>query len=267
MKKQTADQTLLKFSSGKFNAKLQQINGKLYSFSLPSGYSCPFAKMCDSRAVLNKETGKYTIKDGKHTEFRCFSASQEVVFPSVRRQREHNFNLLRKLKKANEMVELIQNSLPKDATHIRVHVSGDFYNKEYMKSWLLIAEQNPNVIFYAYTKSLGYWVALKNEIPVNFKLNASKGGSQDFLIDEYNLKFVEVVYSEQEAKEKNLAIDHTDELAFKQDTSFALLIHGVQPKFSQASNAQKELKKADVGQYSRKKIKEKMLKEQLKKAA
>ncbi len=267
MKKQTVDQTLLKFSPGKFNAKLQQIDGVLYSFSLPSGWSCPFAKDCLSKAVLNEETGKYTVQDGKNTEFRCFSASQEIVYPSVRLQRQHNFDLLRKLKKATEMAELIQKSLPKDATHVRVHVGGDFYTKEYMKAWLLIAEQNPNVLFYAYTKSLGYWVALKNEIPVNFKLNASKGGSQDKLIAEYNLKFVEVVYSEQEAKEKGLSIDHDDTHAFKQDNSFALLIHGVQPKGSKAAAAQNELKKADKGQYSRTKIKQQMKEEKAKKAA
>ena len=56
----------------------QYLEGKkVYSFDLLSGFSCPFAKDCLSKATEDSE-GKRTIKDGPHTKFRCFSASQEV---------------------------------------------------------------------------------------------------------------------------------------------------------------------------------------------
>lgn len=239
------------------------MEGKLYSLSILSGFSCPFAKICLAKATL-KPDGHYTVVQGKHAELMCFSARQEVVFPSVRRQREHNFSLLRKFKHAQDMAKLIFESMPKDATIIRIHVGGDFYSKEYMKAWFMVAKQLPNILFYAYTKSIGYWVELLNEVPSNFKMNGSIGGTQDHLLKEHNLKSVHIVYSEKEAKQKRLKIDHTDELAYKQDKPFALLLHGVQPKGTKAAAARLKLQKADIGQYSREKIKQQM---KLKKAA
>ena len=150
------------------------------------------------------------------------------------------------------MSKLIQKSLPEKATVIRIHVGGDFFNENYMRAWTIVAKNNPNVTFYAYTKSLPYWIKLKDEkvIPSNFKLNASKGGRFDSLIDKHKLKYAEVVFSEQEAIDKNLDIDHDDTHAFLQDKPFALLLHGVQPKGSAASNALKALN--GKGSYSKK---------------
>lgn len=176
----------LKFSPG--NAKLKGIP----SISLSAGWACPFAFRCESR--VDMLTGKIT--DGKHTEFRCFSATQENIFPVVRKQREYNFNLLRSLKSSEEMAELIHVSLPNPKKKIiRIHVSGDFFNINYLKAWILVAQRNPNLTFYAYTKSLTYWIEELNNIPVNLKLTASKGGKNDHLIEQYNLKLDQVVYS------------------------------------------------------------------------
>ena len=97
---------MLKFS--KANAKTQALANdaeladyltdkrKIYSLDLLSGYSCPYAKKCLSKAVV-QDNGKRKIKDGKHTEFRCFSASQEVQYTNVYNSRKHNFDLLRNL--------------------------------------------------------------------------------------------------------------------------------------------------------------------------
>lgn len=242
----------LKFSKGSGNAKLSALGGVVYTFSLPSGWTCPAAKDCLSKATKGTD-GRYSIKDGPNTLFRCFSATQEVVYPAVREQRQHNFDLLKKAKRFEDMAILIRESLPKDATIIRIHVGGDFFNYTYMMSWAFIAKTHPKVTFYAYTKSLNYWINLKEAglIPENFKLNASKGGRHDDLIDKHNLKYAEVVYTEQEAADKNLEIDHDDSHAFLKDKSFALLLHGVQPKGSIAAEALKALK--GVGSYSSKK--------------
>ena len=236
----------LKFSSGKSNAKLRALGGKLYTFSLPSGWTCPFAKDCLSKVVgyrngLNDK--KYKIEDGKHTKFRCFSATQEVAFPAVREQRQWNFEMLRPYASSPmEMAIIINDSMPEDAAVIRIHVGGDFFNENYMAAWFLVALLNPEKIFYAYTKSLNYWISLQAEIPANFKLNASKGGRFDDLITKHNLKYAEVVYTEEEAAQKGLEIDHDDSHAFLKDNSFALLLHGVQPAGTPAAAALKELK-------------------------
>jgi hypothetical protein len=116
-------------------------------------------------------------------------------------------------------------------------------------------------LFYAYTKALPFWISRMNEIPSNFKLNASKGGKRDDLIKEHNLKEAVVVYSEKQAEELGLEIDHDDTHAYKGDVSFALLIHGSQPKGSEASNALKDLKKEGWTGYTKKgRSKEEVLK-------
>ena len=256
---------MLKFS--KANAKTQALandaelaqylegNKKIYSLDLLSGWSCPHAKDCLSKAIV-QDNGKRKIKDGKDTQFRCFSASQEVQYTNVYNSRKHNFDLLRNLR-YNDMYELIDSSLPKNAGIVRIHVAGDFFSEEYMHAWYTVALNNPKILFYAYTKSLRFWLAI-NEFPIlhNFVLTASYGGRDDHMIDQFNLRSTKVVFSEAEAEELGLAIDHDDSHAAKpslRDNSFALLIHGTQPAGSEASTALKKLK--GKGSYSRKKLK------------
>jgi len=232
---------LLKFNKG--NAKLSP---KIFTFSLPAGYACPGAKECLSRA--GRHSGE--IKDGLETKFRCFSASSEAMYTAVREQRWHNFDAL-KGKTMAQMWTLIQESLPQKATIIRVHVSGDFFNEDYFDAWMHVARCNPDRIFYAYTKSLHLWVGKRDSIPANFKLNASRGGIHDWMIDTYKLKSAEVVFHPDEAKAKGLEIDHDDTHAYKSDKSFALLIHGTQPAGSPAAKALSVLRKLGWKGYSK----------------
>ena len=255
---------MLKFSKAKAKpqalandaelAEYLQGNRKIYSLALLSGWSCPHAKDCLSKAVV-QDNGKRKIKDGKDTQFRCFSASQEVQYTNVYNSRKHNFDLLRKLS-CGEMVDMINQSLPTNAGIVRIHVAGDFFSQQYMEAWYTVALLNPKILFYAYTKSLRFWLAI-NEFPIlhNFVLTASYGGTHDHLIDEFNLRSTKVVFSEAEAEQLGLAIDHDDSHAAKpslRDNSFALLIHGTQPAGSEASTALKKLK--GKGSYSRKKV-------------
>jgi len=233
---------LLSFQNG--NAKLGK---KIYTFSIVSGYTCPFAKDC--LAKVDRLTGKLT--DGPDTQFRCFSASQEALFPAVRKSRWDNFEKILNAIKNNTLVELIMNSIPKKATVIRVHVAGDFYNQAYFNAWMQVARNRPDIIFYAYTKSISYWVNQLGNIPSNFKLNASYGGKQDSLIEQYNLKYAKVVFSVEQAG--NLKIDHDDTSAYMRDESFCLLIHNTQPKGSEASKALSKLRKLGIGGYGKQK--------------
>ena len=77
---------------GKANAKLkalEKIYGKLSTFSVLSGHTCPYAKECHSQVDL-QANGHRKIKDGPHTKFRCFSASQEVQYTNVYNSRKNN---------------------------------------------------------------------------------------------------------------------------------------------------------------------------------
>src|SRR3954470_20489725 len=68
---------------GKGNAKLDDA---IFTFSLPAGHCCPFARACKSQA--DREAGRIT--DGPHTEFRCFAATGEARGKSVRESRWKN---------------------------------------------------------------------------------------------------------------------------------------------------------------------------------
>lgn len=220
-------------------------NRKVYSFDIASGHSCPYAKDCLSKAVEQSD-GKFKIVDGKNTEFRCFSASQEVVFPSARKMRFANFESLKGLTK-DQMAIAIHENLPANVGIVRIHVAGDFFNQSYFDAWMAVAITNPKILFYAYTKSLPYWVNRIGMIPENFVLTASIGGRKDEMIETYNLRSVKVILHPSESA--GLEIDHTDEHAAipeKRNQDFTLLIHGIQRTNTAASAAISRLKKEKI---------------------
>ena len=267
MKKTKKEKTMLKFSEA--NVKLKKlydvpelqgwlINRRVYSLDLLSGWSCPFAKDCLSKV---HETGEFSkagnarvkLQDGKHTQFRCFSASQEALLPNVYKKRKHNYDTLRGLH-LNDMIHRLNTDLPKDTGILRWHVGGDFFNSDYFFAAINVAMMNPTTLFYAYTKSLKYWIKYRGWVDKidNFVLTASRGGRDDCMIKEHGLRESVVVFSEAEAEKQKLAIDHDDSHAAVPswaDCDFSLLIHGVQPAGSEAGKAVQKL--GGLGTYSR----------------
>ena len=225
----------------KLKAMVAKLGLTLKTFTLPAGHTCPGAKDCLSMA--NRETGQIT--DGDETEFRCFAASAEAVYPSLRKMVWHNFELLKRVLKEcvfiEEVADLICDSLPKKFDIMRVHVGGDYFSRNYFLAWCLVAERNPEKVFYSYTKSLAIIAGIPK--PDNLVLTASRGGKFDNLIDEKGWKEARVVYSEEEAAELGLEIDHDDTHAAFGKENFALLIHGTQPKGSAAGEALKVINK------------------------
>lgn len=228
--------------------KIGRAMAKIYSFDILSGVDCPFAFNCKSRAEI-QEDGSRRIKDGPNTEFRCFSASQEVLFTNVYNSRKRNHDAIHSLETSDAMADALCNALPKNAGVVRIHVSGDFFSHDYFRAWCRVAYRNPEVLFYAYTKSLVYWVANRALVPSNLVLTASYGGRDDHLIEEYGLRSAKVVFSRKQAEDMGLEIDNDDSHACdpsKANQDFALLIHGVQPKGSDAAKALNILKKEEV---------------------
>ena len=246
---------LLKFSKG--NAKLVDT----LIFSIPAGYTCPHAGKCHTFA--NRTTGK--IMDNPHgcsesPEYRCYAAMEEARLPTVRNARWYNFDQLKAARNiyvdqsVNDptkyylgIKDLILASLQAQPQRdmIRIHASGDFWDQHYMKAWMLTARERPHQKFYAYTKSLTMWYNLRDEIPDNFYLTASYGGDEDRMIHKFPELYKRVcyvVYTEQEAEERGLEIDHDDSHCFG-DKPFALLVHGSQPAGSDASAAIAQRKK------------------------
>ena len=232
---------LLKFkdANGKLKKMAKKLGLKLKTFTLPAGYTCPGAKDC--LAYADRKTGK--VKDGKETEFRCFMASLEATFPSLRAMVWENLEKIRAALKVGsiECADLICESLPKKFDVMRVHVGGDYFSEEYLLAWIEVAKRNPSKVFYSYSKSLH--LMKRHALPSNLVLTASRGGKFDKLIDLHGWKEAVVVFSEEEAEQKGLEIDHDDEHAAFGKEDFALLIHGTQPKGSAASEALKEVKR------------------------
>ena len=226
----------------------------VYSFDLISGHSCPMARDCKSRAVIGDD-GRRHIEDGPATLFRCFSASQEVQYTALFNVRNGNYMALRGLT-TEEMVEAITAVMPDDLGICRIHVGGDMFSEAYFLAWVEIARRNRDRLFYAYTKSLPYWVRNRAAVETlpNLVLTASRGGRCDSMIEEHGLRSVRVCYSEAEAG--GLPIDHDDSHAAcpsLRGDDFALLLHGTQPKGTEAAEALKSLKKSGTKHsYSRK---------------
>jgi hypothetical protein len=136
---------------------------------------------------------------------------------------------------------LICESLPEKFDVMRVHVGGDYFDKRYLEAWIEVAKRNPQKVFYSYSKALDFFS--QYALPENLILTASRGGKYDDMIDLHGWKEALVVYSEAEAEEQGLEIDHDDTHAAFGKENFALLIHGTQPKGSIASQALSAIKK------------------------
>lgn len=225
---------------------------KVYSLDLLSGWTCPAARDCLAKVYV-ASTGERMLKDGPHTQFRCFSASQEVAFPNVYDARKHNFEAIKSMRGQKQVVELILASLPKNAGIVRYHVAGDFFKLAYLEGAVLAAEQRPDILFYGYTKMINHLCSIRcvdlsqGIIRPNFLITASLGGVYDGVIG--SMRTAKVVYSKAEARKLKLPIDHDDSHAATTGGSFALLLHGIQPAGSDAAQALRKLK--GQGGYAR----------------
>jgi hypothetical protein len=238
------------------NAKLARLAARLgvevYSFDMLSGVTCPGAKDCKSWAEV-QANGSRQIRDGKHTVFRCFSASQEAQYDNVFDFRESNTQAALSLAASSPLkcAAALAAALPDDAAVVRTHVAGDFKILNYFDAWLEFCLRRPDIRVYAYTKMLPFWVKRRDVLPPNLALTASRGGKWYHLIDEHGFRESVVVYSEQQAADLGLEIDHDDHHAYSlSGGSFALLIHGTQPKGSEAGKAVRALR--GKGSYNRK---------------
>ena len=238
---------------GRGNAKLSQ---RTIHFGLPTGYTCSaWAKECLTFA--NRETGK--IVDAKSACFRCWSASQEAYSPQLRAKRWSNYETLKNLSK-DDMAHAISVNLYKEVSEyyenheqlpiVRINVSGEFFSEDYFLAWLSVVNRMQNYVdlFYAYTKALPLWIKHKENIPTNLKLRASYGGKYDHLIKEHNLPNAVVLFEDK----ADIQIDHDDTKSRDPDNyhEVGLLLHGTQPKQSDASKAVQKLKSQGFSGYS-----------------
>lgn len=188
------------------NSKLKKDG--IFSFNLPSITTCPYADKC---------------KKG------CYATKGTYLFKCV----EEANNLKLHLSKYPEFVEWINEDIQamrKKPKYVRIHASGDFYSFEYLIKWVKIAKNNPEIQFYAYTKSIPLFRKL-GILPDNFKVIFSYGGTHDHLIrPEYDAHCH--IFPDRETLQDNGYICGNDsDLIAIQNHKVGLYFHGTHGKW------------------------------------
>ena len=150
------------------NSKLKKtskhFNKRVFNFGIPAYKSntglvtCPLAGECVKFCYAKK--GAYIWSNVKPAFEKRLEATQQDNFVEV-------------------MIEEVKK---KKADFVRVHDSGDYYSKEYLLKWFVIAEALPNVKFYSYTNNINMIKNLKS-IPINYDFIFSDSGKQKQLIN------------------------------------------------------------------------------------
>ena len=187
--------------------------------------------------------GKRTIADGPHAIFRCYAASDEVLYPAVFNKRQRNLELILA---ATDIPQLVMASIYSQFRYsterMRWHQSGDSFSEKYALAICEVARQTPQITHYLYTKCLHIWlpIIMDGLVPDNLIITASYGGKYDHLIEHSGAfpRNSRVVFTEGEAAELGLPIDHDDSHAYTGEPhSFCHLVHGKQPAGSVAGAA------------------------------
>ena len=198
---------MLSNGNGKLKKTSKLNNAKIWGFDLPAYKSttgkviCPFAKDCI----------KY-----------CFAKKGTFLYPVVKNKYESNY----KISKQDNFIALIQDEIDnKKITHIRIHNSGDFYSPKYLNKWVKIAENNPDIIFYGYSKSIPLLKALKNT-PENFKFVYSMGSKVDHLINIEQDRHAAIFNNEGDLlKNGYINASNNDLLAITENNKVGLIYH------------------------------------------
>ena len=158
---------LLGVSFGLGNPKV----GEVFTFSLPSIITCPGASIWCK---------KY-----------CYSLSYERLRPTCRSAYEQNLLLA---KDSKQFEKTLIGILPRILPCMRIHVSGDFFDGNYIESWIKICNAFPQTKFWSYTRS---WIVPELLEPLgqlrklsNTEIFASTDPTMPFPPDGWRIAFI-----------------------------------------------------------------------------
>jgi hypothetical protein len=95
---------------------------------------------------------------------------------------------------------------------VRIHDSGDFFNRDYLYGWIRLAEQFNEILFYAYTKEVKMLEEAKPDLPPNFQVIYSMGGKQDVLVDKDTMRHADVFPDIESIEEAGYLSQHPSDL-------------------------------------------------------
>ena len=109
---------------------------KIASFPLPPGHTCPKKGKCKGHcfALSGRTANQPGCRDSYSKKLGMAERDDFVI-------------------KVNQQLSKKKTVTPPWKAPIRIHPWGDFYSNKYAEKWLQIAKDNPNLWFYAYTKS------------------------------------------------------------------------------------------------------------------
>lgn len=141
----------------------------------------------------------------------CYARSGTYNFSNVKKAHVRNLESIVNDPEGwkTELTNELKTKRYQGGKSVRIHDSGDFFTEQYFLLWLDIAKENPHVFFYAYTKEVA--MVKKHELPDNFVIIFSMGGTQDHLVDKEKDRHADVFpsiealeeagYSDQEASD------------------------------------------------------------------
>jgi hypothetical protein len=122
----------------------------------------------------------------------CYARSGTYNFSNVKAAHVRNLELILddSMGWKTRVSEELKAKRYQENKSVRIHDSGDFFSEEYFLLWVDIAKENPHVFFYAYTKEVA--MVKRHQLPDNFVIIFSMGGTQDYLVDKENDRHADV---------------------------------------------------------------------------
>lgn len=183
--------------------------------------------------AFRSRNGTMTCPNARHCVAGCYAKSGAYLWSNVADAYENRLSLSRGKGFEQVIMFHIDKLLKRHKTGlilIRVHDSGDFYSPEYQKAWYNIALQyigQERVQFYAYTKMVSQSEKLKADMPDNFRLIYSLGGSEDAVINREIMRHSRVFNTETELEQAGYVnASHDDNLALGPNPKIGLVYHG-----------------------------------------
>ena len=192
------------------NSKMKKSSGKrTYNFGIPAFKSATGFKTCPLAGECAKG---------------CYATMGTYTWSNVSQAFEARLELSR----STLFVNVISSELKRRKVEkLRIHDSGDFYNKKYLEKWIEIMILNPKIEFYAYTKMVKLFKDYKDKLPFNFTVIFSYGGLQDELIDVNNDRHSQVFKDNTELNNLGyIDASQDDNLALTENTKVGLIYHG-----------------------------------------
>ena len=144
-------------------------------FNLPAVVTCPFrTRLCGGYI---KEEKKYDEAGSRLDYAACYAVRPESFRPEVLPARRDNLRasiMPQFVDMMTAIIKKIAGSMKKERVIVRIHESGDFYNRVYAEKWQQIARNcadDSRIVFWAYTKSFPFFDGVK--LPDNFRMRAS----------------------------------------------------------------------------------------------